>query len=288
MVDDIFLCFSPEPPNSYTNHVSSGLLRQNQGNMFANTYQCGSNRPMMQMHPQPLQAAAMSANPIWPTTPNLSLDSLRMNTSGVSATVSHSNGASMQQQQQMHPSSAYSGGAGDGTSSGGNNSLPQLSMGDLECLNTESQGGGVGQIRQENQVPFARKAAAPEAVMMQSHWGSPAQQCSSSSSSSSAMNGGMGYTSFLENMGTEGDFLQSFLQNQQSSVALPKQEQPAHMMAQAPATSECQQQSYTTLLSCPANNGAAHEAMRQVVGKAANGPGTIDQDTLDNMWYYPE
>lgn len=261
------LCSSTEPPNAYTSHIGSGLFRQS-GSMYTNTYQSGGQRNMMQVHPQPMQAA-MSVNH-WPANPNLSLDSIRMNTSASNATVSHSNGASMQQQQQqqqqMHSSSAYTC-AGEGT---GNNSLPQLSMGDLACLDPEPQ----GQIRQEGQGAFGiRKAtAACDQAMMQTHWNNAPQPCGTS------MNGGgMGF-SFIENL-NEGDFLQSLIGTQPSTV-LPKQEQSVAMTVQAPsasATADCQQ-SYTTLLSC-SNNTSAQEAMRQM-GKTSNGQSTIDQDTL--------
>lgn len=236
--------------------------------MYNNTYQSGSQRNMMHSRPMP---AAMSVNH-WPANPNLSLDSICMNTSASNAIASHSNEANMQQQQQqhqqMHPGSAYTC-AGEST---GNNSLPQLSMGDLACLDPDPQ----GQVRQDGQGAFAiRKAtAACNQAMMQSHWSNASQSCATS------MNGGgMGFP-LMENL-VEGDFLQSII-GSQSSTVLPKQEQSVAMTVQPPsasATADCQQ-SYTTLLSCTANNGSAQEAVRQGVGKASIGQSTIDQDAL--------
>ncbi|KAG5266588.1 hypothetical protein AALO_G00233810 [Alosa alosa] len=259
-----------EPQNAFTSYVNSGLVRQH-----GYPYQPGTQRPMMH-HSQPLQPSAMQVNH-WQANPNLSLDSIRMSTSVSNTTVSHSNGASMQQQL-LHSSSAYTG-TGEST---GNNSLPQLSVGDLACLDADPQGvvaAAMGQIRQENQGPFGRKAtAASDQVMMQSTWGNTVQQ-----SCTASMNGGGGFP-FMENF--EGDFIQNLLGNQ-VSTSLPKQEQPVAMTVQAPsasATADCQQ-SYTTLHSCSANNSSAQEALRQVVGKAANGQSTIDQDAL---WYFQD
>lgn len=225
--------------------------------MYNDTYQSGTQRNMMPAQAQPV----LGAMPVsWSGNSNLSLDSIRMNTSASNATVSHSNGVSMQQrqqqqqqQQQMHSSSAYTG-VGEGT---GNNSLPQLSMGDLACLDAEPQ----GQVRQEGQGAFGiRKATTTcDQPMMQSHWN--AAPC----------------TSFY--MECEDNFLQSLIGTQPSST-LPKQEQPVAMMApSASASADCQQ-SFTTLLSCSTNNGSAQEAMRQVTGRAGNGQSTIDQEAL--------
>ncbi|XP_062375576.1 proto-oncogene c-Rel [Sardina pilchardus] len=275
-----------EPPNAYTSHLSSGMMRQH-----GYPYQSGPQRHMM--HHQPLQPSPMSVNH-WQANPKLSLDSLHMNTSVPSTSVSHSNGPSMQQQQQqqqqqlqqqqqqqqqLHSSSAYVG-AGE---SSGNNSLPQLSMGDLACLDSDAQGAAavaVGQIRQESQGIFCgrKAAAASDQAMMQSQWGNTVQQSCNPTMNGGGGGGGVGYP-FVE----IGDFLQNLLDG-----SLPKQEQPVAMMGQAPsATADCQQ-SYTTLHSCSANNNSAQEAMRQVVAKAANGPSTTDHEAMDRAWYYQD
>ena len=229
----------------------------------------------MQAHPQPRPPSTMSVNPVWPVNPNLSLESLRMNPSASNAIVSQSNGACMQQ---LHSGAAYSG-AGESTNN--NNSLPQLSSGDLACLDPEPQGTAAmgGQIQQENQVHFSRKSTTSNStMMMQAPWGHATQPCPTPN------NGPMVYSSFLENLCED---LFPTLNGPQQSTALPKQEQqPGVMMVQAPsasATADCQQ-SYTTLHSC-SNSNAQDAAMRQM-NKAANVQSTIDTDTLEWTRYY--
>ncbi|XP_071250635.1 proto-oncogene c-Rel [Salvelinus alpinus] len=119
--------------NMYMKQPSPAMMRQTPPTMYNH-----ANQHYQQHSPQQ-RTMMTSINQMWPQpNPTLSLETIRINPS---STVS-SQGNGMQQQQVNHcVSSGYLHGgesSGSGGGGGGGNILPQLTMGDLQCLGLES------------------------------------------------------------------------------------------------------------------------------------------------------
>ncbi|XP_041740885.1 proto-oncogene c-Rel [Coregonus clupeaformis] len=120
--------------NMYMKPPSAAMMRQTPPAMYNQHYQQQSP----QQHTMMTSPNQVSINQVWPhPNPTLSLDTIRINPSSTGS--SQVNG--MQRQQVNHcVTSGYlhGGESSGGGGGGGRDSLPQLTMGDLQCLGLES------------------------------------------------------------------------------------------------------------------------------------------------------
>ncbi|XP_008274737.1 proto-oncogene c-Rel [Stegastes partitus] len=245
------------------------------------------NNPMMQQQPvfnQPYQPGpqnVMMASPApnlrsWVNpNPALSVDTVTINPSALP----RPNNSRLQQ---PNRGSGYPQRVVQGSCE--SNTLPQLSIRDLQCLDTVPQGHGMNQS--ETQPPFhhqhQREELAPE-TQAQNHLGNQNQglqnmwagystlNAGQSTFNGSALGGGgasQGLSSFPFLEGMEGDdFLKGLVGGSQTSCQLKQepqvtvgQESHASVM-QSPR--ESQGNTYTNLLPRPMSNGANMDPMRQ-------------------------
>eukprot|EP00063_Salmo_salar_P035912 XP_014010747.1 PREDICTED: proto-oncogene c-Rel-like [Salmo salar] len=154
--------------NIYMKQPSPAMMRQTPPTMYNH-----GNQHYQQHSPQ--QRTMMTAiNQMWPQpNPTLSLETIRINPSSTGS----SQGNCMQQQQGNHRvTSGYLHG-GESSGSGGGNILPQLTMGDLQCLGLESnlQGPSASQAQsggpdlQHHQHPHQQHLHQQQHFHHQSH-----------------------------------------------------------------------------------------------------------------------
>ncbi|CAB1343941.1 unnamed protein product, partial [Coregonus sp. 'balchen'] len=119
--------------NMYMKHPSAAMMRQTPPAMYNQHYQQQSP----QQHTMMTSPNQVSINQVWPhPNPTLSLDTIRINPSSTGS--SQANGMQRQQVNHCATSGYLHGGESSGGGGGGRDSLPQLTMGDLQCLGLES------------------------------------------------------------------------------------------------------------------------------------------------------
>ncbi|XP_028845911.1 proto-oncogene c-Rel isoform X2 [Denticeps clupeoides] len=253
-----------EFPHLYPNPPKSGVMTQNQINMF-NNYQASVPHPVMQAQSQAAQSS-LSVSQGWHSNPS------RVNPSSSAV----NNGPGMQQ---LHSNTGF------GSSADNSSSLPQLSISDLQILEVESHGSRIGQSRQEHQAFPNRKGL--DSTMMQSPW------CSAAPPVQSSINGIIGLP-YIEGMDSGEDILQSITGSQQM-IQLKQEpqgtrESPKIPQACDPSSSSDCQQSYINLMTCSTPNGTAQEVMRQATNgqglQRAYPPVSNLGSEFDNLWQY--
>ncbi|KAK2922214.1 hypothetical protein Q8A73_001699 [Channa argus] len=242
---------------------------QQQPSVFNQPYQTNSQNVMISQQTPNLQISHQWANP----NPPLSMDTVTINQSGGMSNVSRPTSS---RQQQPTRGSSYAHRVEHGTE---NNTLPQLSMRDLQCLDTAPQGSAMSQPESQPlfHLPHQRDELTSE-TNAQNQLGNQNQglqitwpNFSTLSTVQNTFNGsvpggggvsqGIGHYTFLEEI--EGDFLYGggsqtgFQLKQESQMG---QENNASIMH---SPRESQGNTYTNLLPRPMSNGNNMDPMRQ-------------------------
>ncbi|KAL0983747.1 hypothetical protein UPYG_G00132190 [Umbra pygmaea] len=159
-----------DPTNFHMKHPTTGM-RQSSSAMYTHAYQQHLQSPQRPMMTSPNQ---VSLNQVWQhSSPPIPLTNVRVNPSGASS--GPANGMHNQQQQQMNlcgPSGSGYLGVGDGSGGGSSgSSLPQLTIGDLQCLGPESnlqnRPGGDLQQQQHHQNQHSQQNHRKESSCIQ-------------------------------------------------------------------------------------------------------------------------
>ncbi|KAK2823939.1 hypothetical protein Q5P01_021114 [Channa striata] len=257
-------------------HSTMNHMRKDLGNMylraqstmqqqppaFNQTYQTASQNVMMQQQTPNLQMSHQWANP----NPPLSVDTVTINQSGAMSTTSRPNST---RQQQPTRGSSYPHRLEQ--SSCENNALPQLSMRDLQCLDTAPQVSAMSQSESQPlfHLPHQRDELNSDTrAQNQNHGQITWPSFSTLNTVQNTFNGsgsqGLGSYNFLEEM--EGD---EFLIGGGSQTSFQLKQEPQIAVGQENHASivhsprETQGNTYTNLLPRPMSNGNNMDPMRQ-------------------------
>lgn len=245
-----------------------------QSAVFNQPYQPGPQNVMMSS-----QAPNLQMGHQWPhPNPALSMDTVTINQSGAMSNLPRS---SSSRQQQPNRGSAYPHRMDQNSCE--NNSLPQLSMRDLQCLDTQATAMNQSDSQPLFHLQHQRDELTSE-TRAQNHLGNQNQglqtmwpSFSTLSTSQNTFNGsvpgggggsqGMGSYPFLE--GIEGDeFLKTFI-GSGSQTGFQLKQEPQMTVGQETRASlmqsprESQGNTYTNLLPRPISNGTNMDPMRQ-------------------------
>ncbi|KAF7663819.1 hypothetical protein LDENG_00198010 [Lucifuga dentata] len=271
-----------DPANMYLRHQATPMMQQQP--VYNPPYQPGPQNLMMTS-----QAPNMPVNHSWANpNPPLSMDTVTINPSGaMSSNLPHPNNS---RQQQPNHGSGFSHRVEHGSCE--SNTLPQLSMRDLQCLDAASQGPIMSQshVQPESQPLFhlqhQREELASE-THVQNHQGSQNQNqglqtawpsFTSPNPGQSTFNGAapgdgggtLGLSSFPLLEGMEGDdFLKGLVGGGGSHTGFQLKQEPQIAAGQDSHASlmqsprESQGSTYTNLLPRLVSNGTNMDTMRQ-------------------------
>ncbi|XP_038593630.1 proto-oncogene c-Rel [Micropterus salmoides] len=262
-----------DPSNMYMRQQPTPMVQQ-QPAVFNQPYQPNTQNVMMTSQAPNVPVSHSWANP----NPALSMNTVTINPSGVMSNLSRPNNS---RPQQPNRGSGYPHRVEH--SSFENNTLPQLSMRDLQCLDTAPQ--ATGMIQSESQQTFHMQHQSGELASetpVQNHFGNQNQglqtvwpNFTTLSPAQNTFNGsvpgggggsqGMGSFPFLQ--GIEGDdFLKGLVEaGSQTGFQLKQEpqitvEETRASLMQSPR--ESQENTYTNLLPRPMSNGTNMDPMR--------------------------
>uniref|UniRef100_UPI003AAA7733 proto-oncogene c-Rel n=1 Tax=Centroberyx gerrardi TaxID=166262 RepID=UPI003AAA7733 len=276
-----------DPTNMYMKQQPTPAMHQ-QPTVFSPPYQPGPRRAMMTT-----QAPNVPVNHLWSNpNPALSMDTITINPSSAMSNLSRTN---ISRQQQSNRGSGYSHRV---EHSSGSNTLPQLSMRDLQCLDPGPgpQGPVMSQAQPETQHLFHlqhhREEPASEA-RVQNHQGTQNQGLQTLWPNFGSLNPvqgiyngvgpgdgggtlglGRGSFPFLEGIEGDDDFLKNLVGGPQATFQL-KQEPQIQVGQESHATlmqspMDSQGSTYTNLLPRPMSNGTNMDAMRHEASSNSN------------------
>lgn len=245
-----------------------------QSTVFNQSYQPSTQNIMMPSQVPNLQMGHQWANP----NPAISMDTVTINQSGAMSNLQRS---SSNRQQQPNRGSGYPQRLEQNSCE--NNSLPQLSMGDLQCLDTQATA-----INQSDSQPLFhlqhQRDELTSETRAQNHLGNQNQglqtmwpNFNTLGASQNTFNGsvpgggggshGLGSYPFLE--GIEGDDFLKNLMGGGSQTSFQLKQEPQMTVGQEtraslmPSPRESQGNTYTNLLPRPMSNGTNMDPMRQ-------------------------
>ncbi|XP_029963151.1 proto-oncogene c-Rel-like isoform X1 [Salarias fasciatus] len=276
--------------NIYLRQTTSAM--QQPPNIFSQHYQTTPQSVMMASQASNLQMSHQWANP----NPALSMDTVTVNPSGSNQPRPSSS------RQQANRTPGYSSNACE------NSGLPQLSMRDLQCLDSVPQSQILSQpqpsamSQSESQPVFHQQQLAPETQAqnvlgsqnqgLQTMWSgygalnTPQNAFSGSGSGGGGGSQGLGSFSFIEEM--EGDdFLKGmvgggaqtgFLLKQESPITVGQESHDALMRSPR----ESRGNTYTNLVPRAMSNGTSIDPMRQESGSVAQPLGNLQNPYANN------
>ncbi|KAM9345461.1 proto-oncogene c-Rel [Symphorus nematophorus] len=258
--------------NMYLRQQPTPTMHQ-QSSVFNHPYQPGPQSVMMTS-----QAPNVSVSHPWPNpNPAPSMDTVTINQSGAMSNLPRHNSS---RQQQPNRASGYSHRAEH--SNFESNPLPQLSMGDLQCLDAVNQAPGMSQPESQPlyHLQHQREELATE-TRAQNHPGNQSQGLQNAWSNFSTLNpipntfngsvpgggGGLGSYTFLEGM--EGvDFLKGLVGGAGPTTGFQLKQEPQITVGQETQSTlmqsprESHGNTYTNLLPRPMSNGNNMDPMR--------------------------